>query len=46
MFSMAGHEDGVVVFGKTADEAGEVLIRGLARAYEAVCQARGGLCER
>jgi ribulose-5-phosphate 4-epimerase/fuculose-1-phosphate aldolase len=46
LFSMAGHEDGVVVFGKTAEDAGEVLVRCLARAYEAVCQARGDLCAR
>ena len=32
-FVMGGHEDGVVAFGRTAAEAGEVLVRTLARAY-------------
>jgi ribulose-5-phosphate 4-epimerase/fuculose-1-phosphate aldolase len=32
VFAMGGHEDGVVAFGRTADEAGEVMVRALARA--------------
>ena len=32
-FAIGGHEDGVVAFGKTAAEAGDVLVRTLARAY-------------
>lgn len=44
IFAMGGHEDGVVVFGRNAEEAGGVLLRVLARAYEAVCAAQGGLC--
>lgn len=31
---MAGHEDGVIAFGRTADQAGGVLLRTLARAME------------
>jgi len=33
IFSMGGHEDGIVSFGKTAEEAGAVLINYLAKAY-------------
>ncbi len=32
IFSMGGHEDGVVSFGRTAEEAGTVMVRYLARA--------------
>ena len=32
-YTMGGHEDGVVTFGRTASEAGEVLVKILARAY-------------
>jgi len=38
IFAMGGHEDGIVVFGRTAEEAGQVLLRQLARAYEAECR--------
>lgn len=34
IFVMGGHEDGVVSFGRTADEAGRVLVKGLARAFQ------------
>jgi len=34
IFVMGGHEDGVVVFGKSAEEAGTVLLRFLAQAYQ------------
>lgn len=44
IFAMAGHEDGVVVFGRTAQEAGEVLLAALARAWEITCREVGGLC--
>lgn len=37
ILAMGGHEDGVVVFGRTAEEAGQVLLRHLARAYETEC---------
>lgn len=38
ILAMGGHEDGVVVFGRTAEEAGQVVLRHLARAYEAECR--------
>jgi ribulose-5-phosphate 4-epimerase/fuculose-1-phosphate aldolase len=45
ILAMGGHEDGIVVFGRTPEEAGGVLLRWLARAYEAQCAADGlGLC--
>lgn len=37
ILAMGGHEDGVVVFGKTVEEAGAVLIETLAHAYERAC---------
>lgn len=37
IFSMGGHEDGVITFGKTVEEAGLVLVKYLARAYEKQC---------
>lgn len=40
LFTMGGHEDGIVVYGRTAEEAGQVLLRHLARAYEAECRLR------
>ena len=43
IFAMGGHEDGVVVFGRDAEEAGQVLLTWLARAYEAQCAARPSL---
>lgn len=33
IFAMGGHEDGVIAFGNTADEAGCVLMRTLAHSY-------------
>jgi ribulose-5-phosphate 4-epimerase/fuculose-1-phosphate aldolase len=33
VFVMGGHEDGVIAFGHTVDEAGSVLIRALAHSY-------------
>ncbi len=38
--AMGGHEDGVIVFGRTVEEAGTLLITLLARAYEATCAGR------
>lgn len=38
ILAMGGHEDGVIVFGYTAEEAGEVLVRYLARAFESECR--------
>jgi ribulose-5-phosphate 4-epimerase/fuculose-1-phosphate aldolase len=33
VFVMGGHEDGVIAFGRSADEAGSVLVRALAHSY-------------
>jgi ribulose-5-phosphate 4-epimerase/fuculose-1-phosphate aldolase len=44
ILAMAGHEDGVVAFGRSAEEAGEVLVRHLALAYERVCSTGTALC--
>lgn len=46
IFAMGGHEDGIVVFGKSADEAGQVLLSHLARAYASACGEQSGLCGR
>ncbi len=34
ILAMGGHEDGVIAFGRSAAEAGEILVRHLARALE------------
>jgi len=34
IFAMGGHEDGLVAFGRTAEEAGTVLVNLLARAFQ------------
>jgi hypothetical protein len=34
IFSMGGHEDGIVTFGETADQAGEAMVRVLSRARD------------
>lgn len=44
ILAMGGHEDGVIAFGRSAEEAGQVTLRFLARAYQAECATRGGLC--
>ncbi len=46
LLAMGGHEDGVIAFGRTANEAGEVALRFLAKAYETACAEGGGLCSR
>lgn len=38
VLAMRGHADGVIVFGGTAEEAGQTLVNVLARAFELVCQ--------
>jgi ribulose-5-phosphate 4-epimerase/fuculose-1-phosphate aldolase len=38
ILAMGGHEDGVVVFGHTAEDAGQVLVSYLARAYARACR--------
>jgi ribulose-5-phosphate 4-epimerase/fuculose-1-phosphate aldolase len=42
ILAMGGHDDGILVFGKSLEEAGQVLLTWLARAYESECQ--GGSC--
>ena len=44
VFSMGGHEDGIVSFGTTAEEAGKAFIAVLAQAYELQCSPVRGLC--
>ena len=44
LLAMGGHEDGIIAFGRTAEQAGEIALRYLARAYEAACAEGGGLC--
>ncbi len=39
ILAMGGHEDGIVVFGRTTEETGQVLLKWLARAYELECAA-------
>jgi hypothetical protein len=34
IFGMGGHEDGIVTFGRTAEEAGAVMLTFLAEAFE------------
>ncbi|HUH04860.1 MAG TPA: class II aldolase/adducin family protein [Kofleriaceae bacterium] len=38
ILAMGGHEDGIIVFGHTCEEAGQVLLTYLARAYENHCR--------
>jgi ribulose-5-phosphate 4-epimerase/fuculose-1-phosphate aldolase len=38
--AMGGHEDGVITFGRSAEEAGQAMMRVLARAFEAICARR------
>ncbi len=38
ILAMGGHEDGIVVFGRNAEQAGQAVLRFLARAYEAECR--------
>ncbi len=45
VLSMGGHEDGIVAFGRSAEEAGQAVLGVLARAYEKVCiDDSGSLC--
>lgn len=44
LLAMGGHQDGVVAFGRTLDEAGQTLVRSLARAYELRGAADGEVC--
>ncbi len=38
LFAMGGHEDGIVAFGRSPEDAGRVLIACLAKAYGTCCQ--------
>lgn len=40
ILSMGGHEDGIICFGESAEEAGVTMVTYLARAYERVCRVR------
>jgi hypothetical protein len=42
ILAMGGHEDGVLVFGRSPEDAGQVLLTWLARAYERDCGSSGG----
>ena len=42
ILAMGGHEDGVLVFGRSPEDAGQVLLTWLARAYQRDCGASGG----
>lgn len=42
ILAMGGHDDGILVLGKSLEEAGQVLLTWLARAYESECQS--GVC--
>ncbi len=44
IFSMKGHEDGIVVFGRSAEEAGQALLAELARAFTGLCHDQKKLC--
>lgn len=39
--AMGGHEDGIIAFGRTAEEAGQAMMSALSRAYEGVCLRPG-----
>jgi L-ribulose-5-phosphate 4-epimerase len=38
VLAMGGHEDGIIVFGGSAEEAGQTMVTSLARAYELACR--------
>jgi len=45
ILAMGGHEDGIIVLGRSPEEAGGRLLRWLSRAYAVSCsEADGGLC--
>jgi len=45
ILAMGGHEDGILVLGRSPEEAGGILLRWLARAYGAACgEVDGGIC--
>jgi hypothetical protein len=42
ILAMGGHEDGILVFGRSPEDAGQVLLTWLARAYQLDCGSSGG----
>lgn len=44
VLSMGGHEDGIIAFGRTPEEAGSAFTEALARAYSARFLSDGRLC--
>jgi ribulose-5-phosphate 4-epimerase/fuculose-1-phosphate aldolase len=46
VLAMGGHEDGVIAFGRTADEAGAALLQALAAAYSSAFERTDVLCIR
>lgn len=44
VLAMGGHEDGVVAFGRSPEDAGGALLTWLARAYELDCRPGAELC--
>jgi hypothetical protein len=41
ILAMGGHDDGIIVFGRSPKEAGQVLLTWLAQAYESECRLGG-----
>jgi ribulose-5-phosphate 4-epimerase/fuculose-1-phosphate aldolase len=39
ILAMGGHEDGIIAFGQSVEQAGQTLVTWLARAYESCCRA-------
>ncbi|MCP4200792.1 MAG: class II aldolase/adducin family protein [bacterium] len=44
VLAMGGHEDGIVAFGRSPEDAGQALLTWLARAYEQDCRPGAELC--
>lgn len=44
VLAMGGHEDGVIAFGRSPEDAGQALLTWLARAYERDCRPGAELC--
>lgn len=44
VLAMGGHEDGVIAFGRSPEDAGQALLTWLARAYELDCRPGAELC--
>jgi hypothetical protein len=42
ILAMGGHEDGILVLGRSPEEAGGILLRWLARAYSSTCRVGTG----